>query len=150
MSLNQKKKACIFPGTFEVFHDGHLNILKRALKLFDFVYIVVAINNTKTSSDLEKRYQKVEEKIDSLSIKNVEVIKWDSKISDFAKIKTIYFIIRGIRDVNDFKFEKYIADIYKQEWDKLEVVYFFSEKKLENISSRKIINLNKGKNDYEN
>ncbi|RXY96123.1 pantetheine-phosphate adenylyltransferase [Malacoplasma penetrans] len=150
MSLNQKKKACIFPGTFEVFHDGHLNILKRALKLFDFVYIVVAINNTKTSSDLEKRYQKVKEKIDSLSIKNVEVIKWDSKISDFAKIKTIYFIIRGIRDVNDFKFEKYIADIYKQEWDKLEVVYFFSEKKLENISSRKIINLNKGKNDYEN
>lgn len=150
MSLNQKKRACIFPGTFEVFHDGHLSILKRALNLFDFVYIVVAINNTKTSSDLEKRYLKVKEKIDSLSIKNVEVIKWDSKISDFAKIKTIYFIIRGIRDVNDFKFEKYIADIYKQEWDKLEVVYFFSEKNLENISSRKIINLNKGKNDYEN
>lgn len=144
MSLNNIKK-CIFPGTFEVFHEGHLNILKRALKLFDFVYVVVAINDTKKSSDLNKRYLRVKEKIESLSIENVEVVKWDSKISDFAKIKLIYFIIRGIRDVSDLRFEKYIADIYKQEWSELEVVYLLSDKNLENVSSRKILNLYKRK-----
>lgn len=144
MSLNNIKK-CIFPGTFEVFHEGHLNILKRALKLFDFVYVVVAINDTKKSSDLNERYLRVKEKIESLSIENVEVVKWDSKISDFAKIKLIYFIIRGIRDVSDLRFEKYIADIYKQEWSELEVVYLLSDKNLENVSSRKILNLYKRK-----
>lgn len=144
MSLNNIKK-CIFPGTFEVFHEGHLNILKRALKLFDFVYVVVAINDTKKSSDLNERYLRVKEKIESLSIENVEVVKWDSNISDFAKIKLIYFIIRGIRDVSDLRFEKYIADIYKQEWSELEVVYLLSDKNLENVSSRKILNLYKRK-----
>lgn len=142
-------KKCIFPGTFEIFHEGHINILKRALKLFDIVYVVVANNDKKNSSDLNERFIKVKQKIDTLSLQNVVVEKWPSNISDFAKINTIYFIIRGIRDVEDFQFEKYIADVYKQQWDKLEVVYFLSEKNLENVSSRKIINLNKGNDKYE-
>ncbi len=138
--MSSKNKKCIFPGTFEIFHKGHINILKRALKIFDFVYIVVAVNPLKKSSDLKKRYELVKNEIFKFKFKNVEVKMWDGKISDFAEINSTYFIIRGIRDVKDFKFEKSIERIYKENCNKLEVVYLISDKNLEKMSSRKLKN----------
>ncbi|MDE5545791.1 MAG: pantetheine-phosphate adenylyltransferase [Malacoplasma sp.] len=131
-------KKCIFPGTFEIFHNGHRDVLERALKIFDFVYVLVAVNPLKKSSALKQRYKKVKDEILKLNLKNVEVKMWKGKVSDFAEINSTYFIIRGIRDVKDFQFEKSIERIYKSESDKLEVVYLISNKDLENISSRKL------------
>ncbi|MDE6894457.1 MAG: hypothetical protein K2J02_03725 [Malacoplasma sp.] len=74
----------------------------------------------------------------NLQLKNVEVKIWEGKISDFAEINLTYFIIRGIRDVEDFQFEKSIERVYKNDCNKLEVVYLISDKDLENISSRKL------------
>ena len=133
-----KMKKCIFPGTFEIFHNGHRDVLERALKIFDFVYVLVAVNPLKKSSALKQRYEKVKDEISKLKLKNVEVKMWEGKVSDFAEINSTYFIIRGIRDVKDFQFEKSIERIYKSESDKLEVVYLISNKDLENISSRKL------------
>ncbi len=133
-----KMKKCIFPGTFEIFHNGHRDVLERALKIFDFVYVLVAVNPLKKSSALKQRYKKVKDEILKLNLKNVEVKMWKGKVSDFAEINSTYFIIRGIRDVKDFQFEKSIERIYKSESDKLEVVYLISNKDLENISSRKL------------
>ena len=150
--MSKKNKKCIFTGNFETFHDGHKNILKRALKVFDFVYVVVAVNPLKKSSDLKQRYETVKNEILKLHLQNVEVKMWEGKISDFAEINLTYFIIRGIRDVKDFQFEKSIERVYKKDCNKLEVIYLISDKDLENISSRKlkktIVNLEE-KNKYE-
>lgn len=128
----------IFPGTFSIFHEGHIDILKRALKIFDFIYILVAINPNKEQDNLNERYEKVKSKIFDIGIENVVVVKWDSKISYFAQKNSTYFIIRGIRDEKDFQFEKEIGRIYKKEFDKLDVVYFLANESLEMISSRKL------------
>ncbi len=132
-------KTAIFPGTFSVFHEGHLDILQKALKIFDFIYIVVAINPEKKKDDLKDRYELVKKTIKDLKINNVEVIICDSKISDIAKIKNTCFIIRGMRDVNDFEYELKLNDLYKSDYEKLEIIYFFSHINNRKISSRKIL-----------
>lgn len=141
-------KKAIFPGTFTIFHQGHIDVLKRALQVFDFVYVLVANNPTKEYTDIDKRFIDVRKTISDLNLKNVDVIKWDLNISDFAKKNSTYFIIRGIRDEKDLQFEKEIGKVYKQEFNKLDVIYFLADKSLENISSRKLVK--KGKKEENN
>lgn len=136
-------KKAIFPGTFEIFHEGHVHILKKALKLFDYIYVVVAINPEKESSNIEQRYENVKKRIDELKIDNVSVIKWAFNVVEIAKIKQVCFIIRGVRNEKDFLYEKMLLDEYKKEWDEIESVYFISNKELSNISSRNLIKQNK-------
>lgn len=135
-------KQAIFPGTFEIFHDGHVHILKKALKIFDQILIVVAINDMKNSSALDKRFNDVKNKINELKIDNVLVYKWDSKLVEFAQMKNVCFIIRGVRNENDFLYEQKILNEYKKEWNEVEGIYFFSDENMKNHSSRNILNTN--------
>lgn len=142
-------KTAIFPGTFSIFHQGHIDVLKRALKIFDHIYVVVAINPNKECDDLDTRFINTKKTVESLSLKNVSVLKCETTISDIGKIKRTCFIIRGIRDEKDFIYEMELFNSYKQDWKSFEVVYFFSEKENKNISSRKILSVLK-KEKYEN
>ncbi|MCF0217573.1 MAG: pantetheine-phosphate adenylyltransferase [Malacoplasma sp.] len=135
----QNTKKCIFPGTFKIFHNGHINILKRAKSLFDTVYVVVANNDTKQYIDINTRFENVKKVVDELKLDNVIVAKWDAYLVEFAKQHSIYFIVRGIRDTTDFKYEKAIERIYKQQWNQIEVVYLFADKELEDLSATKIL-----------
>lgn len=134
------KKTALFPGTFEVFHDGHINILKRSLKLFDYIYVVVSNNSQKKSSPLEVRYQKTKEQIEKLKLKNVDVILNDGLLSNVALKLNSYYIIRGVRNDKDFGYEMELFYNYKKYLKSLEVVLFFSEKEYVNVSSSNLIN----------
>jgi len=96
-------KIAIYPGTFDPITNGHLDIIKRANKMFDKIIIAVANNKSKNSMfDLETRVEMVKLSTKDL---NVEVKPFNSLLVDFAKQENSKIIIRGLRAVSDFEYE---------------------------------------------
>jgi len=104
------KKIAIFPGTFDPFTIGHESLVNRGLNLVDEIIIAIGINQNK------KTFFSLENRIDMISglfkdEPRVHVTSYDSLTVDFAQKVNAGFILRGIRSVNDFEYEKNIADV---------------------------------------
>lgn len=125
----------IFPGSFDPIHKGHIDIIKRASKLFDVLYVVVSINIDKKQSNLEKRFLEVKAKIKSLKLKNVFVEKNNSLTVDFAKKYKCQYLVRSIRNELDMKYEIDLAQANYYLNNKLETIFFVSDPLLKKISS---------------
>jgi len=96
-------KLAIYPGSFDPITMGHLDILKRALKIFDKVIVAVGENKDKTYLfPKEERMKLIKEATKGL---NVEVDHFNGLLTTFAKKKKATIIIRGLRAVSDFDFE---------------------------------------------
>ena len=103
------KKVAIFPGTFDPFTIGHESLVKRGLELVDEIVIAIGVNqNKKTFFSLKNRMEMISELFKNEPC--VRVMSYDSLTVDFAKQIDAKFILRGIRSVNDFEYEKNIAD----------------------------------------
>ena len=127
-------KKCIYPGTFDPITNGHLDIIKRALGLFDEVIIAVALNeNKRPHFDLSARLEMV--KIATQSLSGVRVQSFDNLLVDFAKSHGANFIIRGLRAVSDFEYELQIGYANASLWEKIESVYLMPTLKNAFISS---------------
>lgn len=99
-----KKITALYPGTFDPITNGHLDIIKRASKLFDKVIVTIAINSSKKQLfSKEERRDMINECIKSF--KNVSVDIFDGLIVDYAKKKNASVLIRGMRAVSDFEYE---------------------------------------------
>lgn len=97
-------KIAIYPGSFDPLSNGHLDIIKRASKLFDKIYILVSINpNKKYIFDEKERVEIVKKSCHE--IQNVEVYGSKDLVLDFAKKVGACCIIRGLRNHNDFDAE---------------------------------------------
>jgi pantetheine-phosphate adenylyltransferase len=137
-------KRAIFPGTFDPFTIGHQSLVERALKLVDELIISIGINQNKSSYfPLEKR----REAIINLYRDNpcVKVMTYDSSTVDFAQSVGAQFILRGIRSVNDFEYEKTIADVNRK-ISGIETFILFTEPEHTHISSgivRELLQFNK-------
>jgi len=93
----------IYPGTFDPITNGHLDIIKRAEKIFDKIIVAVANNKAKNSMfSLQKRVEMVKVAVNSPKI---EVKSFDSLLVEFAKKENAKIIIRGLRAVSDFEYE---------------------------------------------
>lgn len=138
------KKTAVFPGTFDPFTIGHQSIVKRALNLFDEIIIAIGINESKrTFFSLDERV----EMIQNLYRDNpkVKVESYDILTVDFATLHQAHYILRGIRSVTDFEYEKTIADV-NREISGVETVVLFTEPVYTHISStivRELISFNK-------
>ncbi|MGL5246369.1 MAG: Cof-type HAD-IIB family hydrolase [Mycoplasmoidaceae bacterium] len=128
------KKIGLFPGTFNNLHEGHIHIIKKALKIFDKVYIVVAKNELK-NSDLEKNFLNTKKEINKLNIKNIEVLKTDNIIPDLFDELGCTHIIRGIRNTEDYEYEYNLMNQYKNKNSKIEEIFFLSDKKYKYFAS---------------
>jgi pantetheine-phosphate adenylyltransferase len=97
-------KIAIYPGSFDPLSNGHLDIIKRASKLFDKLYILVSLNPKKKYlfTD-EERVEIVKKSCES--IENVEVIATKKLVLDFARQVNACCIVRGVRNHNDFDSE---------------------------------------------
>ncbi len=94
----------IYPGTFDPVTNGHIDIIKRAKKIFDKVIVAVALSKDKNPMfSLEQRVDFVKESV--RNIKGIEVESFDSLLVDFAEKKGVKTIIRGLRAVSDFEYE---------------------------------------------
>ena len=105
MSSIENKRIALFPGTFDPFTIGHQSLVRRGLELVDEIVISIGINDKKlTYFSLEKRM----EAIWNLYKDNprVKVMSYNQLTVDFAKEVGAGFILRGIRTVNDFEYEK--------------------------------------------
>ena len=123
MSSIENKRIALFPGTFDPFTIGHQSLVRRGLELVDEIVISIGINDKKlTYFSLEKRM----EAIWNLYKDNPRV--------DFAKEVGAGFILRGIRTVNDFEYEKTIADVNRK-LTGIETFILFTEPEHTHISS---------------
>jgi pantetheine-phosphate adenylyltransferase len=96
--------VAIYPGTFDPITNGHLDIIKRACKMFDKIIVAVANNKAKNSMfTLDKRVQMVKKATENMS--KIEVKEFNSLLVDFANKENAKIIIRGLRAVSDFEYE---------------------------------------------
>lgn len=102
------KKTGLFPGSFDPFTKGHEALVKKSLTLFDEVVIGIGINSRKaTLFDLDKRLNHIATLF--ADYPNVRVTSFEKLTVDYCKDIDAGFIIRGLRDVKDFEYEKSIA-----------------------------------------
>ncbi len=96
-------KRAIYSGTFDPITNGHIDIIKRALKVFDELIIAVATSSSKKPMfNQDKRVQLIQKATKGL---NVQVKPFDTLLVDFAKKENVFTIVRGLRAVSDFEFE---------------------------------------------
>ena len=124
----------IYPGSFDPITNGHIDVIKRASRLFDIVIIAVSQNLNKKSFLSEK------EKIEAISLstenlKNVKVIPFDSLLVDFAKENNAQIILRGLRAVSDFEYEFQLAGMNKHLNKDIETIFITPSEEFANISS---------------
>lgn len=99
------KQKAIYPGTFDPFTNGHLDVFERAVNIFDTVTVVIAENSQKnTLFTLEERKEMIEEIITGHKNASVEVLH-DGLLADYAREVGAHAIIRGVRQVKDFEYE---------------------------------------------
>lgn len=126
-------KRALFPGTFDPFTKGHDSIVKRSLNLVDELIIAIGINDMKrTLFTLEERLQTIRDLY--ADEPRVKVAAYDNLTADFAKEQDAAFIIRGVRSVFDFEYEKNIADINRKISD-VDTMILFTDVEYAHISS---------------
>ncbi len=101
------KKIAIYPGTFDPITFGHIDIIKRALEIFDHLIIAAAKDNYKNPLfTLDERVKLIEEETAFLnSEKQISVEQFEGLLVDFARKKNAKVIVRGLRAVSDFEYE---------------------------------------------
>jgi pantetheine-phosphate adenylyltransferase len=130
---NTSKRIALFPGTFDPFTIGHESLVRRGLTIMDEIIISIGVNESKKSFfSLDKRI----EMIRNLYSDNprVRVESYDTLTVDFAKKVGANYILRGIRSLNDFEYEKSIADMNRT-ISQIETFVLFTEPSFTHISS---------------
>jgi pantetheine-phosphate adenylyltransferase, bacterial len=127
------KKKAIFPGTFDPFTIGHESLVRRGLTIVDEIIISIGVNESKkTYFPLDKRISMIQELYRNEP--RVTIASYDCLTVDFANQVGAEFIIRGIRSVNDFEYEKTIADMNRKIAG-IETFVLFTEPEYTHISS---------------
>jgi pantetheine-phosphate adenylyltransferase len=111
----------VFPGTFDPLTNGHLDIIRRASKLFDKVIVAVAKSPSKhTLLSLDERVQTATEAVNKLE--NVKVVGFEGLLIDFLKDKKCTVLVRGIRCATDYDYEAQLFGMYRMYLPDLEIV----------------------------
>lgn len=121
-------KKAIYPGSFDPFTNGHLDIVKKAAALFDEVYVVIGINSKKRREfDAQKMKQAIEATAAESGLKNIRVAVFEGLVAEYAKQNGIKYMIRGLRNNMDYNYEENIAEVNKLINPEMEYVYFRAE-----------------------
>lgn len=141
------ERIALFPGSFDPFTNGHLNTVVRASRLFDQVIIGIFTNTTKNPLfSPEEKKELVESAIVGLDNVRVTIESHDLTVT-IAKSYGADFLIRGVRNGQDYEYEKNIAFMNKQMAHDIETVVLFSDEAYGSISSTMIKEIAKFKGD---
>jgi len=128
------KKIAIYPGSFDPITNGHLDLIKRASKLFDEVIIAITQNANKSSFlSIDQRVDAVNKSI--MALNNTRVLSFDSLLVDFAREHNAQIIIRGLRAVSDFEYEFQLSGMNKRLNPGIETLFMTPSEEFANISS---------------
>ena len=139
-------KIAVFPGSFDHITLGHLDIIERAVPLFDKLIIAIGQNSQKKYMfSLEKKMEFIKKSV--AHFPNVEVDSFEGLTIDYCRSKNVNFIIRGLRNPADFEFEKAIAQTNRllTHENKIETIFLLTSAGKSYISSsivREIISFN--------
>ena len=133
-------KIAVYSGTFDPITNGHMSIIKRAISLFDKVYIAVAEETYKnTLFDVEERVALVKESVADLE--NVEAEKFTGLLVDYAQSRGAVAIVRGLRVISDFEYEMQMASFNRHLNPHIETVFFTADGEFSMVSSSMIRNI---------
>lgn len=128
------KSIALFPGSFDPFTAGHLNILGRALTMFDEVVVAIGINQDKRGFfDNDQKMDIIRQATNRM--KGVQVIEYDGLTVDICKQMNIHHIVRGVRNMLDFENERAIADANRRMAPDIETIIIPTAQEFAHISS---------------
>ena len=140
------KKIALYPGSFDPITNGHIDVLERARRMFDFVVIAV-LNNSEKKSFLtaEERVKLIEEAVKDMD--NVSVARFDGLTVEFAKEIGAKFLIRGLRTITDFEYEVQLCQTNQVIAPDIDTVFLSTRPEHNFISSSIVKELSKHKTD---
>tara|TARA_B100001250_G_C19615274_1_gene706874 strand:- start:221 stop:673 length:453 start_codon:yes stop_codon:yes gene_type:complete len=126
-------KKAIFPGSFDPFTIGHKDIVDQALNVFDQIIIAIGENSSKSCMfSLKDRISFIKKSLKSNS--KITIESYSDLTTSFCESKDVKFLIRGLRNINDFMFEKDIKDM-QDTFSNIKSVYFISGQNFSYVSS---------------
>ena len=127
-------KKAIFPGSFDPLTMGHMNVIERACKIFDEVIVIILENSEKRALfDLEERLHMIKSACAHLS--KVSVMSADTLTVEAAKTLGANVIIRGVRSIKDFEYEKDIASVNHHLDQSIETILLYTDERYGFVSS---------------
>ncbi|ABL02130.1 Phosphopantetheine adenylyltransferase [Candidatus Ruthia magnifica str. Cm (Calyptogena magnifica)] len=128
------KKIAIYPGSFDPITNGHIDLIKRASKLFDEIIIGITQNSKK------KAFLSIDDRINAANttlkdIGNIKVLSFNTLLVDFVAKQNAQVILRGLRAVSDFEYEFQLSSMNKHLNPNIETLFMTSAEKYANISS---------------
>ncbi len=128
------KRIAIYPGSFDPITNGHIDLIKRASKLFDTIIIGIT-QNSKKPVFLTINERIASAKMALTGVDTVKVVEFDTLLVDFAKAQNSQIILRGLRAVSDFEYEFQLSGMNKHLNPDIETIFMTPAEQYANISS---------------
>ena len=139
-------RIAIFPGSFDPITTGHVDLIRRALPLFDEIIVAIGINSQKqTLFELPQRIGWIEKVFQGEP--RIRVDSFEGLTVHFCKKVGAHYLIRGLRNASDFDYEKTISQLNHIVGDKVETVFLISKPEYSHISSTIVREIIKGNGD---
>lgn len=127
-------KTVLYPGSFDPVTNGHLDIIKRASKMFDEVTVGVLVNSQKSPMfTADERVSLIEEAVKDLP--NVKVVQFGGLLVDYVVKEGITAIVKGLRAISDFEMELQMASMNKKLNDDAETIFMMTATEYSYLSS---------------
>ncbi|MFA7637045.1 MAG: pantetheine-phosphate adenylyltransferase [Monoglobales bacterium] len=127
-------KTAVYPGSFDPVTNGHLDIIRRASKIFDKVVVSVFVNKTKSNAfSIEERVAMLEKV--TAEFDNVEITSSDKLLVHFMTENNINIIIKGLRMISDFEAEFQMALANREQCPEIETLFMMTSSELSHVSS---------------
>ena len=128
------KRIAIYPGTFDPVTHGHIDIIRRALGIFDKLIVSVALSPAKNPLfSVDQRVSFIQKGIKNL--KNVEILPFDNLLTDFARKNNASVIIKGLRAVSDFEYELQMGLMNRNLDESIETLFMIPSQEYAFLSS---------------
>lgn len=120
-------RVCVYPGSFDPFTIGHLDVLRDAVKLFDRVYLAVLVNTQKKNLfSIEERLDMVRQVVEQEGFENVVCDSFTGLLVEYAHRVGATFIVRGLRATTDFEYEFQIDAVNRHLAKDIRTIYVMS------------------------
>ena len=133
-------KVAIYPGTFDPITFGHIDVIKKSLKLFEKIIVAVSdVENKNYLFDIDERIEIVKKSLFKdlkLNKKKIKVIQFTSLTTDLCKKYKSNIILRGLRAVSDFEYEFQLAGMNRKLNNQIETIFLMSDVENQIISSK--------------
>lgn len=130
------KNIAVYPGSFDPVTNGHLDIIKRASRIFEKVYVAILVNSAKSPLfTAEERADMITRSVKNMGLKNVEVHIFSGLLVDFISEKGANVIVKGLRAVSDFEYEFQMALMNHKLLREVETLFMMTSNKYSYLSS---------------